>query len=258
MTIQEGHVIDSRIRVDDVSFRYGSNPVLRDLSFAVGNGILGVLGPNGAGKSTLFDTLATIRRPTTGSISILGVPADDEAHIRQIRRHVGFLPQRFNLMAFSSCLNNVAYAAWCNGVSSDSVEDAATSALRVVGLESRAQDRAGSLSGGQKQRLGIACAIAHGPRVLLLDEPTVGLDPGQRIEIRDHLRGLASDTCIVVATHIVEDVRSMASEVMVLSEGRRAFMGSVDDLESIGRARPDPKLTPLESGYMSVLREVEA
>ena len=127
-------------------------------------------------------------------------------------------------------------------------------ALKVVNLEGKANDRVKSLSGGQKQRLGIACAIAHRPSVLILDEPTVGLDPAQRVEMRNYLRRLGQSTCILVSTHIVDDLMQMAERTAVLHHGRVLFDGEIDALAELGDVTPNTAhQSPVEAGYLALL-----
>jgi ABC-2 type transport system ATP-binding protein len=237
-----------------VGFAYGRTEVLRGIELKAGVGITGLLGPNGAGKSTLLEILATVKAPKTGSVTVAGVEAAGGSSIRAIRRHLGYLPQRFDLMMWSSCRRNVAYAAWCNGVDPGVADDAALTALAAVDLVDRRDVRAGTLSGGQRQRLGIACAIAHRPAVLLLDEPTVGLDPGQRLEIRDHLRAYAAGACVLVSTHIVEDLAVVASSVVVIDRGVLSYQGSVEGLAAAETEIDSRFQSPLEAGYLAHLR----
>jgi ABC-2 type transport system ATP-binding protein len=176
--------------------------------------------------------------------------------LEDARSRIGYLPQRFSLMMGASCLRNAAYAAWCNGVAARAAEDAALEALSMVDLDEKANDKAGRLSGGQRQRLGLACAIAHRPPVLLLDEPTVGLDPAQRIEVRRQLHAVAQTTCVLLSTHIVEDLAQMASRVLVLSGGRIAFHDTVEALASLAgeASSSQPRFSsPVEAGYLSLL-----
>ncbi|MDR1825853.1 MAG: ATP-binding cassette domain-containing protein [Bifidobacteriaceae bacterium] len=249
--------VSAAVECRDVSFAYGRTEVLQGINLTAGGGITGLLGPNGAGKSTLLEILATVKAPKTGTVQVAGVEASGGSNIKAIRRRLGYLPQRFDLMMWSSCRRNVAYAAWCNGVDPDQADDAALAALAAVDLADRRDVRAGALSGGQRQRLGIACAIAHRPAVLLLDEPTVGLDPGQRLEIRDQLRQYAADACVLVSTHIVEDLAVVASSVVVINHGELSYQGTVEGLAA-DQSEVDSRFqSPLEAGYLAHLRRSE-
>jgi len=252
MTARRGFIDEPVVVCDGLTFGYRRTAVLDGVSLRLQTGITGLLGPNGAGKSTLMDIIATQRVPWAGSISIAGHPVETDQQIRWARQRLGYLPQRFDLMAASSCRYNVAYAAWCRGVAPKDCWAAADQALAVVNLGERAADKVGALSGGQKQRLGIACAIAHQPAVLLLDEPTVGLDPAQRIEMRHYLSVIAAQTCVLLSTHIVDDLSLLSAQVIVLDKGAIRFTGSVSDFQARATATADGVGT-LESAYLAVL-----
>lgn len=256
-----GGASPSVVLCDSVTFRYGRRTVLRGVDAQLHGGVTGLLGPNGAGKSTLISLLAALRRPESGAILLDGVDlSSGRGASRSLRQQIGYLPQHFSLLHRSTVLRNVEYAAWARGVHPREVRAAALEAVEAVGLGDRLSDAAGSLSGGQRQRLGIACAISHQPSVLLLDEPTVGLDPLQRVSVREHLGRLASRATILVSTHLVEDLEQIATQLLVLASGVIAFDGSVDELRALGNAGvARPGLSPLESGYAAVLdREVAA
>lgn len=237
----------------DVTFRYGKRTVLHGVSVDLAPGVTGLLGPNGAGKSTLLNILATIRRADSGDVMVAGHDLSCRKARLDARRSIGYLPQRFDLMLAATAQRNVEYSAWASGIPSGSCAKAAAQALDLVGLSSRAAERAGRLSGGQRQRLGIACAIAHEPEVLLLDEATVGIDPVERVKVRRHLQYIAETTAIVVSTHIVEDLLLTASRVLVLSDGRVKFEGDVAGLQELGQGFHEEGVSSLEGGYMALV-----
>lgn len=242
--------------VENVSFAYGRRVVLQDVNLNLGAGVYGLLGPNGAGKSTLLNVVASLAKPRTGAVLINGLNLANKTERTQARSQIGFLPQRFSIASRMSVQRHVEYAAWTNGVSDRECAIAAEHALAVVQLSDLATRRAGTLSGGQRQRLGIACAIAHRPSVLLLDEPTVGLDPAQRFEVRSYLGEIGQDATVLVSTHLVEDVALIAEQLIVLNDGRIRFVGSVNELAACGGERPE-YMGELEAGYHAVLtREV--
>ncbi|MDR2620912.1 MAG: ATP-binding cassette domain-containing protein [Propionibacteriaceae bacterium] len=238
----------ARLECQEVSFAYGRKLVLDGFSFTLSQGITGLLGPNGAGKSTLLNVLATIRQPRTGTVrydGVLGAGKD----LGTVRKQLGYLPQRFDLMAGSSCLDNVTYAAWCNGVAAAQCTAAADAALELVNLGAKRKARVRTLSGGQRQRLGIACAIAHSPAFILLDEPTVGLDPAQRIDVRQHLVEIAKTACVLVSTHLVEDLAAMGADAVVIHQGHKVFQGSLADMTGVA----DPDVRTLEASYLALV-----
>ena len=240
------------LELEDVSHSFRDRRALSGVSFSVSAGVVGLLGPNGAGKSTLLNIIATTLPPQSGSVRVAGHDLRSRPARESARREIGYLPQRFSVMGSASCLRNVTYAAWAQGVAPGECEDRAVAALEVVGLADLKDKRARTLSGGQRQRLGIACATAHEPRVLLLDEPTVGLDPVQRAEIRAHLRATAQDRTVVISSHIVEDLERTADRLLVLREGLVVFDGTVRDL--VDRAGPTGDGT-LESSYIELMTD---
>lgn len=239
-----------------LSFSYGRREVLADVSFSLAPGVHGLLGPNGAGKSTLMSVLATVRRPSAGRVAVCGHDLGSAAGVKQARQQLGFLPQRYRLVATMRVLDTVTYAAWTHGLTRSDAHDGAGWALAQVGLSDLASRRVGSLSGGQKQRCAIAAAIAHRPGLLILDEPTVGLDPQARLEFRQLVSRIAQDTTVLLSTHLVEDISRIADHVLVLAKGVVRFDGSVHDLEGIGEASNDPQWAdagPLERAYSELL-----
>ncbi|MFJ1900918.1 MULTISPECIES: ABC transporter ATP-binding protein [unclassified Streptomyces] len=232
---------------------YGARNVVEDLDLSIQPGVTGLLGPNGAGKTTLFRTLATIAPPRSGELALFGKPVTSERDARKARRRIGYLPQDFGYFPAFSITDFVRYCAWLREVPTKEVEAATAEALAEVGLTDRSRDRMKSLSGGMLRRAGIAAAIVGSPSLLLLDEPTVGLDPAQRLDFRDLIRSLAlAGTAIVLSTHLVEDVGATCDTVLVLSNGRVVHSGTPQQLAQ--RSSPvAPGDSPLERGYMTVL-----
>ncbi|MFJ2788431.1 ATP-binding cassette domain-containing protein [Streptomyces sp. NPDC093249] len=232
---------------------YGGRRVIEDLDLSIQPGVTGLLGPNGAGKTTLFRTLATIAPPQNGVLELFGDSVTSERHVREVRRRIGYLPQDFGYYPAFSIADFVRYCAWLREVPSEKAGRATAEALASVGLADRARDRMKSLSGGMLRRAGIAAAIVGSPSLLLLDEPTVGLDPAQRLDFRGLIRSLAAaGAAVVLSTHLVEDVGAACDTVLVLSDGRVVHSGTPQQLAE--RATPTaPGDSPLERGYMAVL-----
>lgn len=226
------------------------------LDLSLGTGVHGLLGPNGAGKTTLIRAMATVLRPTRGTLEILGESTGGHGEHRALRRRIGYLPQEFGYYKRFTVREFVEYMAWLKEVPKAEIPGAVQHAVERVGLAERADDRMKSLSGGMVRRVGIAQAIVNEPRVLLLDEPTVGLDPAQRLRFRELLQRLAADTCVVVSTHLVEDVAAACTDVVLIDEGKLVFQGTPDELAAAGT----PELvgdSPLERGYSALLSHPE-
>ncbi|WP_187283907.1 ATP-binding cassette domain-containing protein [Streptomyces sp. adm13(2018)] len=240
-------------RLTALSQGYGGQRIIKDLSLSIESGVTGLLGPNGAGKTTLFRTLATVAPPRSGVLELFGEPVDSERDARRARRRIGYLPQDFGYYPAFSVKDFVSYCAWLREVPSRDVASATEKALAAVRLSDRSRDRMKSLSGGMLRRAGIAAAIVGSPSLLLLDEPTVGLDPAQRLDFRDLIRSLArAGTAVVLSTHLVEDVGAACDAVLVLNEGSVVHRGTPRQLaELAGPAAPGD--SPLERGYMTVL-----
>ena len=188
--------------------------------------LVAILGPNGAGKSTLLKILCTQVLPSSGQVYL-----DDEEvrgpTLARYRQHLGWMPQRLGILGGYTCEEFLRYVAWMRRVPLGKVEGLLTDALAVVNLESQANKQVKNLSGGMRQRLSLAQAIIAKPKVLLLDEPTVGLDPRERAEFRQFLRDLTSTCQVVISTHLVDDVASIAQQVLVLDRGRPVFSGTL-------------------------------
>ncbi len=241
-----------RVEVRGLVVRYGARTALDHLSLTLGLGVHGLLGPNGAGKTTLMRTLATVTSPDQGSVTVCGEPVV-RRRIRQVRRRLGYLPQSFGYYPRFTVRESVEYFAWLKEVPKAQVNGAVDGALARVGLLDRAGDRMRTLSGGMLRRAGIAQAVVNRPDVVLLDEPTVGLDPEQRVSFRALLRDLGTDTCVLVSTHLVEDVAAACADVTVVNDGRAVWAGTPGDLTAAGRPGADGD-TPIERGYACVLR----
>jgi len=241
------------IEAIDLRVRVGRGRMAVDgLDLALGAGVHGLLGPNGAGKTTLIRTLATLLVPTSGELRLLG-----GAGRQQQRRRIGYLPQDFGYYRRFTVYEFIEYMAWLKEMPAAEVPAAVQRAVDRVGLAERAGDKLKTLSGGMIRRVGIAQAIVNDPRILLLDEPTVGLDPAQRLRFRELLRAVGQDTCVLVSTHLVEDVAAACDDVLLLSAGRLVFRGTPEQLAAAGTTGHDGD-SPIERGYSALLNASES
>lgn len=270
--------------MDGVCAAFGRRRVLHDVDWVVRPGVTGLLGPNGSGKTTLLSVLIGLLRPTHGSVSIhvdkSSVPGrrvddgarEDARDDKSVR--FGFVPQRWSVAGHMRVVDAVAYTAWVNGVPSSDCETAARRAVEAVALTDKARDRVRSLSGGQRQRLGIAAGLAHDPEVLVLDEPTVGLDPAQRWRVRDLIAEIGRTRTVLLSSHLLDEVAHLCNRAGVLAAGRLVFDGTVGELErhatshdtgdgggDVGGARwrsggEGGRRSPIERGYERLLDSV--
>jgi ABC-2 type transport system ATP-binding protein len=236
--------------VSDVVVRYGSRTAVDSVSLRVGRGITALLGPNGAGKSSLLSTISTTRRPTSGSVRLGPLDVNRRADLVAYRRQVGYLPQTLTFAPRLTVRETLEYAGWLQRMSASQVDPRVAELLDWVGLADRKDDSVRSLSGGMKRRLGLGQALVGSPQLLVLDEPTVGLDPEQRVGLRTLLHDLAPSTVVLVATHLVDDVAALAQHVTVLRGGQIVFDGGLSALVG-DDAEPDAR--GVEAAYLQLI-----
>lgn len=206
----------------------GGVHALQNVTLDIATGMFGLLGPNGAGKSTLMKILATLETPTSGDVFIDG--ADIRSHRRQIRASLGYLPQFFGVYPQLTGAEFLTYIARLNGVPARHLRDSVHEMLGDVGLLEARDRKAKTYSGGMLRRLGIAQALIGNPRLLIVDEPTTGLDPEERIRFRNLLTEISRDKIIILSTHIVGDISSTCEDLAILAKGRVTYRGRPDTL----------------------------
>jgi ABC-type multidrug transport system ATPase subunit len=208
-----------KLEICDVSKRYkGGVWGIKDFSLDLTPGILGLLGPNGAGKSTLMRILATVTKATTGVVKWDGI--DIARSPNAVRKLLGYLPQDFGIYPNLNAVEFLRYLAAARGVSGRSARERIAQLLELVNLTAVRKRPLGSLSGGMKQRVGIAQALLNDPRLLIVDEPTAGLDPEERVRFRNLLAELAGDRIVILSSHIVSDVEAASTSIAVIKEGQ--------------------------------------
>ena len=245
------------VEITGLTRRFGSVTAVAGVDLQAGPGVFGLLGPNGAGKTSLLRMMATAVRPSAGRLRLLGHDPGGYGPRREIRRRLGYLPQNPGYYPGFTVAEYVEYFALLKEVPPARVGAAVATAIEAVELGDRKKARLRTLSGGMLRRAGIAQAIVNGPELLLLDEPTAGLDPQQRVSFRALLRDLGQRATVVVSTHLVEDVTTACAQVAVMDKGRIVFRGTPDGLIARGDGK-DAGDTPIERGYSAVLAQVRS
>ena len=241
------------VEVAGVTRRFGRTQAVAGVDLEAGPGVLGLLGPNGAGKTSLLRMLATVIPPSSGRLRLLGRDPRGYTRRKEIRRRLGYLPQNLGYYPGFTVAEFVEYFALLKEMPPARVPAAVTAAIERTGLGEQARAKLRTLSGGMLRRAGIAQAVVNDPDLLLLDEPTAGLDPEQRVAFRALLRDLGERATVIVSTHLVEDVGAACGQVALMDAGRIVFHGTPDEL--IGRADGTDAAgdAPLERGYSAVL-----
>src|ERR1700760_4808005 len=217
------------LTIDNLTKRYsGSVQALSNVSLSLGPGVLGLLGPNGAGKSTLMRILATITQPTSGKIfwNQSEVARDPDA----LRNVLGYLPQDFGVYPNLSAQEFLEYLAAVKGISAGPARQRIGDLLELVNLTDVAKRPLGGYSGGMRQRVGIAQALLNDPQLLIVDEPTAGLDPEERVRFRNLLSELSGERIVILSTHIVSDVEATATDIALISQGTLVAHASPEEL----------------------------
>lgn len=218
-----------RVHCDAVTHTYAAEaPALTGVTLELSSGVTGLVGVNGAGKSTLLRILSGGLRPSTGEISVLGDRLFGKGRRTALAR-TALMPQDFEVPREMRVIDVVSYIGWLRGVSSRQVQVRAAEVLEAVGLAEKHSARVSTLSGGMVRRLALAQALISHPSLLLLDEPTTGLDPEQRSAVRELIAGLPRERITLVSSHVMEDIETLADDVVVLDQGELVFHGPVTD-----------------------------
>ncbi|MGN0402763.1 MAG: ABC transporter ATP-binding protein [Acetatifactor sp.] len=215
------------IVIEHVDKFYGKKKALSDVTMTIGTGMFGLLGRNGAGKTTLMRLLATLHCRDAGKITVCGEAIENRTKIREL---IGFLPQDFNMYPNMSVYEAMDYLGMLSGMDKKVRKERISFLLDKVNLLEEQKKKVKNLSGGMKRRLGIAQALLHDPRVLIVDEPTAGLDPEERIRFRNLLCEVAEDRIVILSTHIVGDIEATCENIAILNEGEILWKGTLTEI----------------------------
>lgn len=240
------------IEIKNLDKFYGKKQALQDVDLSIGRGMFGLLGRNGAGKTTLMKILATLLSKSDGEITVCDIPIKNA---KEIRRITGYLPQEFSMYPSMSVAEAMNYLGILSGLNAGERKERAEILLDKVNLTEYRSRKVKALSGGMKRRLGIAQALLNQPKVLIVDEPTAGLDPEERVRFRNLLSEIAEDRIVILSTHIVGDIEATCENIAILNEGEVLYNGTVDTLLAAARDRVFTKTVRKEE-FEGLKREV--
>lgn len=218
---------EKQIEIKNLNKFYGRKQALSNVNLTIGQGMFGLLGRNGAGKTTLMKTLATLLNKKSGEITVCGIPIEKTSEIRKI---TGYLPQDFSMYPGMTVYEAMDYLGILSELDGAIRKKRIPMLLEKVNLSDNSKTKVKALSGGMKRRLGIAQAILHEPKVLIVDEPTAGLDPEERIRFRNLLCDIAEDKIVILSTHIVGDIEATCEKIAILDSGKLLYNGLVNEL----------------------------
>ncbi|MCR5016076.1 MAG: ABC transporter ATP-binding protein [Ruminococcus sp.] len=242
--------MDNKIVIRKMNKFYGRKQALFDIDLTIEQGMFGLLGRNGAGKTTLMKTIAALHPMKSGEVTVCGVPVGEAAKIRSM---IGYLPQDFSMYPNMRTDEALDYLGALSGIPSKERKQRVEALLKKVNLYEQRSKKVRQLSGGMKRRLGIAQALLHDPKVLIVDEPTAGLDPEERIRFRNLLCETAEERIVILSTHIVGDVESTCENIAIMDEGKILWRGTVREL--LENARGHVYTANIEKQYMAQIKK---
>lgn len=240
----------ARIKIENLNQFYGKKQALKDVSLTIETGMFGLLGRNGAGKTTLMKVLSTLLPKSEGKITVCERPVEQAKEVRKV---TGYLPQEFSMYPNMSVYEAMDYLGVLSGLQKAQRRQRIPELLERVNLQGGQKKKVKELSGGMKRRLGIAQAILHDPDVLIVDEPTAGLDPEERVRFRNLLCEIAEDRIVILSTHIVGDVEATCENIAVLDRGEIIYKGTVSEL--IGQAEGRVYQAEISKGEIEELKK---
>lgn len=227
------------IRVENLTKKYGNIVALNGVSFELNEGeVVGILGPNGAGKTTLLRTLVMFLAPDEGSVTIEGMDVKNPSHEHAIKNKIGYLPEHAPLYEDMTVREYLMFVGRMYGISEDDLYEKLSKVVEKCGLKEKIDAEISTLSKGYRQRTGIAQALIHDPKIVIFDEPTTGLDPNQRIEIRDLIKEIGRSKTVILSSHVLSEVQATCSRILIINKGRIVADGSSEDLERMGQKKP--------------------
>jgi ABC-type multidrug transport system, ATPase component len=244
---------ENQIEIQNLNKFYRKKQALNGVSLMIGQGMFGLLGCNGAGKTTLMKILATLLHKNSGAVTVCGVPVK---RAKEIRRMVGYLPQDFSMYPGMTVYEAMDYLGVLSELDGPTRKTRIPELLQRVNLQDNSKTKVKALFGGMRRRLGIAQAILHDPKVLIVDEPTAGLDPEKRVRFRNLLCELAEDQIVLLSTHIVGDIEAACEKIAILDEGKLLFTGLASELIETAENKvftvsvPQKDLQALKENYL--------
>jgi len=248
------------IKVDNLVKKYGETIALDNISFEMKEGeVVGILGPNGAGKTTLLRMLVAFLEPDSGKITIDGLDINNPLTQQKIKSKIGYLPEHAPLYEDMTVSEYLIFVGKMQGIKGDDIYEKLAEVISKCGLEEKKNAEISTLSKGYRQRTGIAQALIHNPEIVILDEPTTGLDPNQRIEIRDLIKEIGKSKTVILSSHVLPEVQSTCSRVIILNKGKIVADGTPEELESKGgknKATIHIEVEKIESNLLPRLKTI--
>ncbi|MCI9216409.1 ABC transporter ATP-binding protein [Lachnospiraceae bacterium 42-17] len=226
--------MSTTIKIRNLNQYYGKKQALKNVNLTIETGMFGLLGRNGAGKTTLMKVLATLLPKSEGEVTVCGT---NVSRAQEVRKNTGYLPQEFSMYPNMTVYEAMDYLGVLSGLSKSERKQRIPKLLERVNLLENRRKKVKALSGGMKRRLGIAQAILHDPKVLIVDEPTAGLDPEERVRFRNLLCEIAEDRIVILSTHIVGDIEATCENIAVLDEGEIIYKGTVSELTGMAEGK---------------------
>ncbi len=237
------------IVIENLTKKYGTQKAVDNISFRVKTGeVLGFLGPNGAGKTTTMKAITTFLAPDAGTVKI--GEWNIEENPDEIKKHIGYLPENNPLYEDMPVIDYLRFVAEIEGIAKDKTDDKIRQVIAVCGIEAEKHKKIGELSKGYKQRVGLAQALIHDPEVLILDEPTTGLDPNQIIEIRELIKKIGREKTVILSSHILAEVEATCDRIMIINKGKIVADGTASELRKKAQGREILKVT-VEDGELN-------